>query len=142
MIGTINDESLPLARKLCQQHGIEFSDEELSSWLRCPTCSYLGPVSGWDGTKANFDIITPSGEKKTIDLGSVSASGESKNLKHLTEVIEDEGGKGVLRVGDIRCPKCDLNEIYVILMQTRSSDEPETKICTCKNCGKRFREYQ
>ena len=44
--------------------------------------------------------------------------------------------------GDIRCPKCDLNEIYVILMQTRSSDEPETKVCTCKNCGKKFREYQ
>ncbi len=109
--------------------------------IRCTnyTCGYEGPLSGSDGKGAEFtDPMT--GE--TIDLSTASTTGESRNLKHLTEVVEDEGGKGVLRVGDIRCPKCDLNEIYVILMQTRSSDEPETKICTCKNCGKRFREYQ
>ncbi len=109
--------------------------------IRCTnyTCGYEGPLSGSDGKGAEFtDPMT--GE--TIDLSTASTTGESRNLKHLTEVVEDEGGKGVLRVGDIRCPKCDLNEIYVILMQTRSSDEPETKICTCKNCGKKFREYQ
>jgi DNA-directed RNA polymerase subunit M len=109
--------------------------------IRCTnyTCGYEGPLTGSDGKGAEFtDPMT--GE--TIDLSTARSSGESKNLKHLTEVVEDEGGKGVLRVGDIRCPKCDLNEIYVILMQTRSSDEPETKVCTCKNCGKKFREYQ
>jgi len=109
--------------------------------IRCTnyTCGYEGPLTGSDGKGAEFtDPMT--GEK--IDLSTARSSGESRNLKHLTEVVEDEGGKGVLRVGDIRCPKCDLNEIYVILMQTRSSDEPETKVCTCKNCGKKFREYQ
>ena len=109
--------------------------------IRCTnyTCGYEGPLTGMDGKGAEFtDPMT--GE--TIDLSTARSSGESKNLKHLTEVVEDEGGKGVLRVGDITCPKCDLNEIYVILMQTRSSDEPETKVCTCKNCGKKFREYQ
>ena len=109
--------------------------------IRCTnyTCGYEGPLTGMDGKGAEF-TDTMTGE--TIDLSTARSSGESKDLKHLTEVVEDEGGKGVLRVGDIRCPKCDLNEIYVILMQTRSSDEPETKVCTCKNCGKRFREYQ
>ncbi|MAV57351.1 MAG: RPA12/RPB9/RPC11 RNA polymerase family protein [Candidatus Thalassarchaeaceae archaeon] len=109
--------------------------------IRCTnyTCGYEGPLTGKDGKGAEFtDPMT--GE--TIDLSKARSSGEAKNLKHLTEVVEDEGGKGVLRVGDIRCPKCDKNEIFVILMQTRSSDEPETKICTCKNCGKKFREYQ
>ena len=109
--------------------------------IRCTnyTCGYEGPLTGKDGKGAEFtDPMT--GE--TIDLSKARSSGETKNLKHLTEVVEDEGGKGVLRVGDIRCTKCDMNEIFVILMQTRSSDEPETKVCTCKNCGKKFREYQ
>jgi DNA-directed RNA polymerase subunit M len=79
---------------------------------------------------------------ETVDLSNATASGTEKSLKHLTEVVEPEVARGTLRVGDIRCPKCDLNEIFVVLMQTRSSDEPETKICTCKNCGKKFREYQ
>ena len=109
--------------------------------IRCTnyTCGYEGPLTGKDGKGAEFtDPMT--GE--TIDLSKARSSGETKNLKHLTEVVEDEGGKGDLRVGDIRCPRCDKNEIFVILMQTRSSDEPETKVCTCKNCGKKFREYQ
>ena len=109
--------------------------------IRCTnyTCGYEGPLTGKDGKGAEFtDPMT--GE--TIDLSKARSSGETKNLKHLTEVVEDEGGKGVLRVGDIRCPRCDKNEIFVILMRTRSSDEPETKVCTCKNCGKKFREYQ
>ena len=96
-------------------------------------------MSGIDGTGGTFtDPMT--GE--TIDLANATASGSEKSLKHLTEVVEEEEGKGVLRVGDIRCPECDKNEIFVVLMQTRSSVEPETKICTCKNCGKKFREYQ
>ena len=97
--------------------------------IRCTnyTCGYEGPLTGKDGKGAEFtDPMT--GE--TIDLSKARSSGETKNLKHLTEVVEDEGGKGVLRVGDIRCPRCDKNEIFVILMQTRSSDEPETKGCT------------
>ena len=114
---------------------------DASGNIKCPNykCGYEGPLSGDDGTGGTFtDPMT--GE--TIDLENATASGSEKSLKHLTEVVEEEEGKGVLRVGDIRCPECDKNEIFVVLMQTRSSDEPETKICTCKNCGKKFREYQ
>tara|TARA_B100000902_G_scaffold118493_1_gene119039 strand:- start:718 stop:1098 length:381 start_codon:yes stop_codon:yes gene_type:complete len=109
--------------------------------IKCPNykCGYEGPLSGSDGKGAEFvDPMTG----KTIDLSKTTAKSQAADLKHLTEVVEEEQGKGVLRVGDIRCPECDLNEIFVVLMQTRSSDEPETKICTCKNCGKNFREYQ
>ena len=59
-----------------------------------------------------------------------------------TEVVEEEVAKGTLWVGDYRCPECDGDRIFVVLMQTRSSDEPETKICTCEGCGHKFREYQ
>ena len=96
-------------------------------------------MSGDDGKGGTFTDPMPG---ETIDLANATASGSEKSLKHLTEVVEEEEGKGVLRVGDIRCPECDKNEIFVVLMQTRSSDAPETKICPCKTCGKKVRESQ
>ena len=124
----------------CPECGaLSFPDS--SGNIKCTNyrCAYEGPLSGKDGLGGTFtDPMT--GE--TVDLSNATASGTEKSLKHLTEVVEEEVARGTLRVGDIRCPKCDLNEIFVVLMQTRSSDEPETKICTCKNCGKKFREYQ
>ena len=39
------------------------------------------------------------------------------------------------------CPKCDSVEVYAYLEQTRSSDEPETRMLTCKECGHGWREY-
>jgi len=109
--------------------------------IKCPDykCGYEGPLSGPDGKGAEFtDPMT--GE--TLDLSKTTASSNAKNLKHLTEVLEEEVARGTLWVGDYRCPECDGDRIFVVLMQTRSSDEPETKICTCESCGHKFREYQ
>ena len=83
-----------------------------------------------------------SGEE--IDLTNATAKSATKSLKHLTEVVEEEVARGTLRVGDYICPnpKCQKNRVYVWMQQTRSSDEPETKMCTCESCCKRWREYQ
>ena len=128
--------------------------------LRCTknTCGYEGPLAGKDGKGADFiDPIT----KETIDLSKVRTFSEFSTMKHLNEVIPDnvfneETRKwtqiipenknsvtplGKLLVGDYLCPKCDADRIFVLLMQTRSSDHPETKICTCASCGHKFREY-
>ena len=109
--------------------------------IRCDNyqCKYEGPLTGRDGSGGTF-VDPMTGD--TVDLTSATASGSEKSLKHLTEVVEPEDARGTIRVGDIRCPACDCNEIYVELKQTRSSDEPETKICTCSKCEKKFREYQ
>ncbi len=109
--------------------------------IRCTNykCGYEGPLAGKDGKGAEFtDPMT--GE--TLDLGNASTTSESSSLKHLTEVVEEPVARGTLWVGDYRSPKCDEDRIFIVLMQTRSSDEPETKICTCEGCGHRFREYQ
>ena len=114
---------------------------DTSGNIRCDNyqCKYEGPLTGRDGSGGTF-IDPMTGD--TVDLTSATASGSEKSLKHLTEVVEPEVARGTLRVGDIRCPACDCNEIFVELKQTRSSDEPETKICTCSKCEKKFREYQ
>ena len=40
-----------------------------------------------------------------------------------------------------RCPvkRCGSNKILVQVAQTRSADEAPTVICTCSECGRRFR---
>jgi len=40
------------------------------------------------------------------------------------------------------CPKCENDEAYWVLRQTRGSDEPETRIFECTKCGHKWREYQ
>ena len=109
--------------------------------IRCTnyTCGYEGPLSGKEGKGAEFTDPMPG---ETLDLGNATTTRESTSLKHLTEVVEEQVAQGTLWVGDYRCPKCDEDRIFIVLMQTRSSDEPETKICTCEGCGHRFREYQ
>lgn len=108
--------------------------------IRCTNykCGYEGPVGGKDGSSAT--VIGSDGQK--IDIVNTKSSTKSTDLKHLTEVQAPDVARGTLRVGDYRCPKCDGDRIFVELQQTRSSDEPETKICTCETCGHRFREYQ
>ena len=124
----------------CPECG-SLSYPDSNGWVKCPDykCGYEGPLSGTDGKGSEFtDPMTG----KTIDLSKARATTSSKSLKHLTEVVEEEGPRGTLRVGDYICPKCDGNRTFVELRQTRASDEPETKICTCETCGHRWREYQ
>ena len=58
------------------------------------------------------------------------------------EVPMLEGTKmDVLPKTRVACPKCNHNEAYWILRQTRASDEPETRIFTCTKCGHTWRQY-
>ena len=41
-----------------------------------------------------------------------------------------------------KCPKCKNKEAYFWTMQTRSSDEAETKFYKCVNCEHTWREYR
>ena len=43
--------------------------------------------------------------------------------------------QGILTKDTYMCPKCDVVEVYAYLEQTRSSDEPETRMLTCKDQG-------
>ena len=110
----------------------ELSFPDPSGIIKCPNhaCGYNGPIN------QNLEI-----DGREIDLVNASSTSKASDLKHLKEVIAESEGQGVLQEGSLMCPKCDCQRIYVELRQTRSSDEPETKIGTCADCGHKFREY-
>jgi transcription factor S len=93
-------------------------------------CGYSGP--------ANVKVKGADG--KEVDLSKSKSS--TKAQTRVYEVIKDSDEmKGVLTTNAYLCPKCECREVYSYLEQTRSSDEPETRMLTCKDCGKGWREF-
>ena len=93
-----------------------------------PYCNYNGPAA-----KVKKD-------GKEIDFDELKSKNEVATRKY--EVIKDSDKmQGILNKGTYMCPKCDAIEVYAYLEQTRSSDEPETRMLTCKECGHGWREY-
>ena len=93
-------------------------------------CGYVGPAK----------IVIKGTDGQDVDLSSVKS--ETKSKKREYEVIKDSDKmQGILTKNTYMCPKCDCVEVYAYLEQTRSSDEPETRMLTCKDCGNGWREY-
>jgi transcription factor S len=116
----------------------------------CPECGTLafpdasGRVKcgnyqcGYSGAAENK--ITVGDEVIDISQATSSSKAESRDRR----VIEDaDQQRGVLTTKTYICPKCDTDEVFAELQQTRASDEPETRILTCasKECGHGWREY-
>ena len=102
-------------------------EKEGKDYIQCPeaACGYHGPADGVDEKFMN--------NKTTM---------ESEKREY--EVISDaDQQQGILTTNTYMCPKCDGIEVYAYLEQTRSSDEPETRMLTCANvqCKHGWREY-
>ena len=100
--------------------------------IKCPdyNCGYSG--------SAENKVVMDDGTE--IDLAEASSS--SKTEARDRRVIDDaDQQRGVLTTKTYVCPKCDSDSVYAELQQTRSSDEPETRILTCAECGHGWREY-
>lgn len=60
--------------------------------------------------------------------------------KHLKKFEYAYENKKVATTDQFRCGKCKKRECTFYLMQTRSSDEPETIFIRCVNCGHQWRQ--
>ena len=93
-------------------------------------CGYTGPAK----------LVIKGADGEDVDLSNIKS--ETKAQKREYEVIKDSDKmQGILTKDTYMCPKCDCVEVYAYLEQTRSSDEPETRMLTCKECGNGWREY-
>jgi len=81
--------------------------------------------------------------------GSIKMPQKGKKLV-VTEKVEKASGVAVVKsseedihpIIDIRCPKCKNMKAYFWTMQTRASDESETKFYKCVKCKHTWRVYR
>ncbi|MDP6870043.1 MAG: hypothetical protein QGI21_04655 [Candidatus Poseidoniaceae archaeon] len=115
----------------------------------CPECGTLafptptGEINCTNykcGYRGAANVTVKGADGKDVDLSKTTSSTKAETRTY--EVIKDSDEmKGVLTKDAYICPKCDCMEVYSYLEQTRSSDEPETRMLTCKDCGNGWREY-
>lgn len=85
--------------------------------FRCPACGYEGE----DGKKINI-------------VGRVGSAGAE------VRIVESKVTLSLPTVMKV-CPKCENSRAYYQMVQTRSADEPPTRIYTCTRCGYSWREF-
>ncbi len=90
--------------------------------LKCMKCGYVEPLDA--NEKSAYTV------KEKI----------KKKPKDFIQVIDVD--VSTLPVVDFKCEACGNDKAYVFEVQTRSADEPATRIYICTKCGKRYREYQ
>lgn len=94
-------------------------------------------------------LIVPSKEKEKIlficrkcnklhNPEGIVISEERLQEKNLISIEQEEEN---LPTTDYKCAKCGNNTAYWWTMQTRSSDEPETRFFRCTKCSHTWREY-
>jgi DNA-directed RNA polymerase subunit M len=99
----------------------------------CPKCKALMFPEGGKLRCRRCDITMDPDEVKR----AVPITTEKQEKQRV--IVEEQ--YDLLPKTKVNCPKCDHNEAYWILRQTRAADEPETRIYTCTKCGHKWREF-
>ena|SRR3989338_6844280 len=78
------------------------------------------------------------------DTTKAPASGVIKEqvISKTTTIVVDAPKIETLPLTDATCPKCNHNKARWWLLQTRSSDEPETQFFKCDSCAYTWRDYR
>jgi transcription factor S len=99
----------------------------------CPKCGGLIMVSGAKAgcSKCNYKA-----------KGKVKIQSSEKVEKGIEIAVIDEKKASTYPVVNIKCKKCKNDKCYFWTLQTRSSDESETKFYRCVKCDHTWREYR
>ena len=102
----------------------------------CPKCgSVLVPKKDRDKKK----LVCSCGYSNS-DLSSLRIS-ERVQKASAMEVVEDDKSMDTMPSTDAECPKCKHARAFYWLVQTRASDEPQTKFLRCEKCKHTWRDY-
>lgn len=87
-------------------------------------------------------------DEKAVCASCGRKVGKKPRLK-VSEKMEEKGKVAVVKdkdeihpIVEIKCPKCKSKKAYFWTMQTRSSDEAETKFYRCTECEHTWRVYK
>ncbi len=100
----------------------------------CPKCgSLLVPKN-----EGNKKVLFCKCGFSTAEIEGAKLHETIKEEKEI-EVVEKE--PEVHPLMDAECPKCKHKKAYFWTVQTRASDEPETKFLKCEKCEHVWRDY-
>jgi len=99
----------------------------------CPKCSSILKHKQEKGKKVMACSCGYSSEAKTVAI--TEKVEEAKEI----EVVEDIQTHPLV---DATCEKCEHKKAYFWSIQTRASDEPETRFFRCEKCKYTWREYK
>lgn len=103
----------------------------------CPKCgSILLPKK-----EGNKKILACSCGYKNKDVQSATIKEERLEKRKELEIVDNANELNTLPQMDAECPECRHKKAYFWLVQTRASDEPETKFLKCEKCLHTWRDY-
>ncbi|MFW6233646.1 MAG: transcription factor S [Nanoarchaeota archaeon] len=100
----------------------------------CPKCGAIL-------IKKTKNFGCPRCNYSSKDKTKISSSEEIEKAKEVSVVNESKGDQ-TLPIVPADCPKCKNSKAYFWVIQTRSSDEAETKFFKCTKCEHTWREYE
>ncbi|MFA7398683.1 MAG: RPA12/RPB9/RPC11 RNA polymerase family protein [Candidatus Bathyarchaeia archaeon] len=110
----------------------------------CPTCgSRLEPKKTGDGNAFVLCCAKCNFTKQPIDRKIEARTGAviKPTPKPFMTVIGQNDEINTMTKIKKKCDKCENDEVYVWMVQTRGGDEAMTQFMRCTKCGHTFREY-
>jgi len=102
--------------------------------------------------KCKAIMIPKKKEKKVVyecstcgKIGSTESDGKitekmSNSMKNI-DLVDGSEEEKTMPLTATECPKCKHTKAYYWTIQTRASDEPETKFMKCEKCKHIWRDY-
>lgn len=87
-------------------------------------------------------VCRKCGKRKTSRIKNFKISISTTNTPGKIIVVDKKSKFDVLPKTTAQCPKCEHNEAYWWMQQTRAGDEPPTRFFKCVKCGHVWREYE
>ena len=87
--------------------------------------------------------LIPKGSKLLGSYSGATTSGQTRVLISWNRLIRPDGIDIQINANvtdQYTCSKCGGKKHTVIMLQTRSADEPMTQFITCTNCGFTFKQ--
>ncbi len=102
----------------------------------CPKCGSILVPKKVEKKK----VLVCSCGYKSKDTDQATIKETVKDNSKEVEVIEREDYETLPTI-EVECPKCKHKKAYFWTIQTRASDEPETKFMKCQKCKHTWRDY-
>jgi len=115
---------------------VTFLKKRMKTMRFCDECGSL-LFTDWEN---HHYKCTRCGTTENI-LENITYTNHNSSNSKIVIIGKNERKLSPLPRTSVFCPKCENNEAYWWMVQTRSSDESATQFFRCTNCGYTQREY-